>query len=66
MEYLHRVPASVPDDGRVLVHNEAKPSHRMSSSDFRAWLQTKDDTLEPCRCGFASKLGVHYRKRFRA
>jgi hypothetical protein len=55
MEYLSRVPSSLPD-GRILVHNNVRRSNRMSSSGFRAWLQEPDSSLEPCQCGFAPKL----------
>ena len=61
MEYSIRVPASLPDDGRVLVHNNVRPSRRMG--EFRAWLEPMNYTVEPCRCGFVSMLGTHYRKR---
>jgi hypothetical protein len=63
-EYLPRLPASLPEDGRVLLHNHVlRPTRRLGSHGFRAWLQQSNDALEVCDCGFARELGQHFRVR---
>ena len=61
-EYLYNtLPAAIPP-GRVLVHNNVRPTRRLGSRGFRAWLATPDpERLEPCGCGWAAELGEHYR-----
>jgi hypothetical protein len=40
MEYLRMLPKALPDDGRVLVHNQVQPRRlRLGLRGFRAWLQ---------------------------
>jgi hypothetical protein len=47
--------------GVYLVHNQVQR--------FRAWVQTKEDNLIPCKCNFAvnknAKLNKHYRVRLK-
>jgi hypothetical protein len=63
-EYLTRLPKALPQDGRVLVHNTIRPvTRRQGWRGSRYWLQSADDTLEPCNCGFAPELGQHHRVR---
>jgi hypothetical protein len=46
----------------VLVHNSVRPTRRLGSRGFRAWLQSPDSVgLEVCGCGWAPELGQHYR-----
>jgi hypothetical protein len=61
MTYLTTLPVVLPDDGRVLVHNSVRPTPRLGSRGFRAWLQPRSNALEPCACGWAPELGPHYR-----
>jgi hypothetical protein len=63
-EYLERLPKAVPA-GRLLVHNHVRPARRLGWRGFRAWLLPADqpDGVEPCGCGWAAELGVHYRVR---
>lgn len=58
--YLTRLPAEVPA-GLVLVHNSVRPTRRLGSRGFRAWLTEPGDRLVRCDCGWASELGAHYR-----
>jgi hypothetical protein len=61
MEYLKKIPASVPE-GRVVVHNHVAPARRLGWRGFRAWLaKPNPDQLEVCPCGWARELGEHYR-----
>ena len=63
-EYPTRLPKALPQDGRVLVHNTIRPvTRRQGWRGSRYWLQSADDTLEPCNCGFAPELGQHHRVR---
>jgi hypothetical protein len=59
-EYLTRLPKDLPT-GRVLVHNSVRPTRRLGSRGFRAWLDNPDGKYEPCPCSWAPELGVHYR-----
>jgi len=60
-EYLRKLPAVVPAD-RVLVHNHVRPTRRLGSHGFRAWLQPSDPArLQACACEWASELGRHFR-----
>ncbi len=61
--YLSKLPDSVPR-GMVLVHNHVRPTPRLGSRGFRAWLQRPDaKSLELCGCRWAAELGPHYRVR---
>jgi hypothetical protein len=63
LEYLDKTPRKVPAD-RVLVHNQVRPvARRPGTRGSRIWLQVLTDNprLEPCDCGWAPELGVHYR-----
>jgi DNA invertase Pin-like site-specific DNA recombinase len=62
MEYLVAMPKAVPA-GSFLVHNGVEPTRKLGTRGFRAWLETTDATLDACDCGWASELGLHYRKR---
>ena len=60
-QYLGRLPTGVPAD-RWLVHNHVRPTRRLGSRGFRAWLvKAGADRVEPCGCGWAPELGPHYR-----
>jgi hypothetical protein len=63
MEYLTELPASVPWDGTVLVHNTVTPTRRLGKRGFQAWLQAPDIGIESCPCGWAPELGPHFRVR---
>jgi hypothetical protein len=60
--YLKRLPAQrdIPA-GQVVVHNSVRPTRRLGSRGFRAWLASRAASLEPCPCGWAPELGEHYR-----
>jgi hypothetical protein len=59
--YLTQLPAAVPK-GKVLVHNTVRPTRRLGSRGFRAWLEPPHwPRLELCDCGWAGELGQHYR-----
>ena len=60
--YLSWMPMAVPG-GRVLVHNNRRPTRRFDVRGFRAWLQDSTDNLEPCHCDFAPWIVTHYRVR---
>jgi hypothetical protein len=63
IEYLSSLPQAVPAD-RVLVHNNVRPTRRLGSRGFRAWLARPDlERLERCPCNWAPELGAHYRVR---
>jgi hypothetical protein len=63
VEYLRRLPKAVPA-GSVLVHNHVRPTRHLNMRGFRAWLSQPDlDAFEVCACGWASKLGPHFRVR---
>jgi hypothetical protein len=60
---LARVPAplDVPA-GLVVVHaGDGGPASRIGWRGFRAWLAPESAGLEPCGCGWAPRLGRHYR-----
>jgi hypothetical protein len=64
MEFLTRLPETLPADGRVLVHNSVPPRRRrLGVRGFRAWLQPAAPNFEICACAWAAELGVHYRAR---
>jgi hypothetical protein len=54
MAYLATKPRMIPK-GRVLVHNHTKHSKvtKVNLNGFRAWCQKPNETLEPCKCGWA-------------
>jgi hypothetical protein len=54
MAYLATRPRLIPN-GRVLVHNHTKHSKvtKVNLNGFRAWYQKPNETLEPCKCGWA-------------
>lgn len=60
-EYLFKLPVVVPA-GKVLVHNQVRPTRRLGSRGFRAWLSSPDPAAYVvCDCGGAPELGVHWR-----
>ena len=66
MQYLSKLPKKIPT-GKVLVHNHVRPTRRLGSRGFRAWLSSPDETrLEICDCGWASELGRYFRMRSHA
>jgi hypothetical protein len=67
LDYLHRFPkpADVPL-GKVVCHNQVvvgiTPNRRPGVQGFRAWWVDQDaDNLVVCQCGWAPKLGTHFR-----
>jgi hypothetical protein len=64
VHYLLQVPKAVPA-GKILVHNRGRPTARLGSRAFRAWLDGPGDRYEPCRCGWAANLPEHYQVRGR-
>jgi hypothetical protein len=65
MDYLRDTPHHPPPPGKVLVHNLRQPSEPLGTNGFRAWLINANDRRharrERCDCGWAPKLGLHYR-----
>jgi hypothetical protein len=60
IHYLARLPARVPP-GSVLVHNNVRPTRRLGSRGFRAWLSPAASARGVrCRCGWAPELGAHF------
>ena len=62
LAYLSTLPAAVPD-GLILVHNHVRPTRRLGSRGFRAWLSAPDPRLDVCGCGRAPDLGRHFLSR---
>lgn len=60
IEYLSKIPSGVPE-GWVVVHSHVRPTRRLGSRGFRAWLAEPRDRLEVCGCDWAPQLGEHYR-----
>ena len=60
--YLSRVPESVPP-GKIVVHSHVRPTRRLGSRGFRAWLAEPSPRYEVCPCEWAPELGAHYRVR---
>jgi len=59
--YLASIPSVIPA-GQVAVHNNVRPTRRLGSRGFRAWLAPADaERLERCECGWAPELERHYR-----
>jgi hypothetical protein len=66
LRYLALLPKTVPD-GEWLVHNNVRPTSRLGSRGFRAWLADPDDSRwKLCDCDWAPELGDHYRLRARS
>lgn len=60
--YLSTLPAREEvAAGQVLVHNHVRPTLRIGSRGFRAWLEAPGERLAACDCGWAAELGIHYR-----
>jgi hypothetical protein len=58
-EYISVIPKEVPE-GRVLMHNNVRPTTRLGSGGFRAWLDDHvPGNFARCDCGWAPGL-VHY------
>ena len=58
-EYISVIPKEVPE-GRVLMHNHVRPTTRLGSTGFRAWLDDHvPDNFARCDCNWAPGL-VHY------
>ena len=61
LAYLVALPTEIPA-GKVLVHNQVRPTRRLGLRGFRAWLADADpDHQAVCPCTWAPELGVHYR-----
>jgi hypothetical protein len=62
IEYLDAIPApaTIPA-AKVVVHNSVRPTRRLGSNGFRAWLSPPTRRVVACDCGWAPELGVHYR-----
>jgi hypothetical protein len=66
VRYVTAIPRKELPEGRVLVHNHAKPYAQIGRNGFGAWTQQKTDRLVECHCDWA---GVdlhglpHYRVR---
>jgi len=59
--YLETLPTRVPAD-QALVHNHVRPTRRLNSRGFRAWLTAPDPGhLTACACGWMPELGTHFR-----
>lgn len=55
------LPRTIPA-GRVLVHNNVRPTRKLGSRGFRAWLALPDTSrLTRCECEWAPELGQHFR-----
>ena len=63
-DYLSEIPEEVPE-GKIVVHNHVRPSRRLGSRGFRAWLSAPDEKYEVCPCQWATELGTHYRVKDR-
>ena len=60
--YLSDVPKSVPP-GKIVVHNNVRPTRQLGMRGFRAWLVEPSPQYEVCPCEWAPGLDVHYRER---
>ena len=63
--YLSRIPQSVPS-GKIVAHNNIRPTRQLGMRGFRAWLAEPSPEYEVCPCKWAPELGVHYRVRGRS
>ena len=62
LNYLAHVPKSVPP-GKIVVHNNVRPTKQLGMRGFRAWLAEPSPRYEVCPCEWAPGLDVHYRVR---
>lgn len=60
MRYLTKLPGEIPP-GQIVVHNSVRPTRRLNSRGFRAWLDAPADQYVLCDCGWGPELGDHYR-----
>ena len=60
IEYLSRIPENAPV-GKIVVHSHVRPTRRLGSRGFRAWLDEPSSKYETCSCGWAPEFGIHYR-----
>lgn len=60
--YLNKVPRSSDEipAGKVVVHNNVRPTNVLGSRGFRAWLEPASKKLIPCECDWAPALETHY------
>lgn len=61
--YLRSIPKTVPP-GLVVVHNHVRPTRRLGSRGFRAWLAVREPAeykIVRCPCSWAPELETHYR-----
>ena len=65
LAYLKKLPTVIPV-GQVLVHNSVRPTRRLGSRGFRAWLSAPNTKLRVCNCQWAPALGRHFRTRLAA
>jgi len=60
LDYLSAIPELIPL-GKVVVHNRVRPTRKLGSRGFRAWIDVPCDKYEKCSCGWAPELKEHYR-----
>ncbi len=60
-DYLSSIPESVPS-GKIVVHNNVRPTSRLGTRGFRVWLDEPSPRYEVCSCEWAPELGGHYRQ----
>ncbi len=60
LTYLSHVPKSVPP-GKIVVHNNVRPTKQLGVRGFRAWLAEPSPRYEVCPCEWAPGLDAHYR-----
>lgn len=53
MRYVTCIPREPLPEGVVLVHNHIAPQRVLGRNGFRAWTQTRDDSLVQCHCDWA-------------
>jgi hypothetical protein len=58
-QYITTLPEGVPE-GKALVHNHVRPTHRLGSRGFRAWLAESSSELTVCHCGHFPEYKEHY------
>lgn len=54
----HRIPPRIPA-GYMLRHNHITP--KIWANGFRAWFALPEPDDEVCDCGWAPRLGAHYK-----